>query len=111
VRFYYLPGGHIETRESPKDALFPELKEELRMLAVIGEFLGKFSNSWGFFGDDICCHTHEINFIFKAEIQGLSALQIPKQQEDHVAFGWIDLNNLSHTDLRPSFLKKNIHGI
>ena len=108
VQFYYLPGGHIEEGESPENALVRELKEELGLHGQIPGFLGTVEHIWSFKGDDVCCHTHEHNFVFTAEIQDLSPLIIPSSQEENVAFRWISLESLKEVDLRPEAIKNLI---
>ena len=107
-QFYYLPGGHIEFQESAKTALIRELKEETGFGANIERFLGVLEHAWNFPGDDICCHTHEINLIFKVNIAGLKYGDAVSQQEEHVAFSWVPIENLEKTDFRPLPLKNSI---
>jgi 8-oxo-dGTP diphosphatase len=103
--FYYLPGGHINFQESARDAVVREIKEESGYNAIVEKFLGTIEHSWSFPGDELCCHTHEVNLIFKANIPCLKASQLPIQQEEHVAFKWILLSDLQEIDLRPKMLK------
>lgn len=106
--FYYLPGGHIDFQETAKDAVIRELKEETGYSAHLERFLGIVEHTWQFKGDDICCHTHEYNLIFKADLP-LEPPTLPPLLEAHVAFKWIPLHQISEVDLRPAALKKLIH--
>ncbi len=99
--FYYLPGGHIEFQESAENALIREIKEETGLDAEIEQFLGIIEHAWSFPGDEICCHTHEINVIFKIHSTGLSFGDTVPHKEEHVAFQWMPLAHLQAMDLRP----------
>ena len=103
--FYYLPGGHIEFKESAQSALLREIEEETGHKGQCERFLGILENAWSFSNDEICCHTHEINFLFKVTIPGLMpAITIP-QREEHVAFKWWPLTELDWAELMPEALK------
>lgn len=106
--FYYLPGGHIEDHESAVQALHREMREETGCQTTIERFLGLLEHAWHFPGDEVCCHTHEINMIFKAQLLDLSYPALPLTFEDHVAFKWIPLTLLPQIDLRPALLKEAI---
>lgn len=103
--FYYLPGGHIEFKESCHDALMREIEEETGYRCQNERFLGIVEHAWHFPGDDRCCHTHEINFIFKANIPQINPMMTVAQKEDNVAFQWLPLKQLESIDLRPTTLK------
>ncbi|MDF3033587.1 MAG: mismatch repair protein MutT [Alphaproteobacteria bacterium] len=103
--FYYLPGGHIEFKESARDATLREIQEETGYTACYERFLGVIEHAWNFSGDEVYCHTHEINLIFKVHIQGLNPTITISQKEDHVAFRWIPLTEINTIDLRPAPLK------
>lgn len=106
--FYYLPGGHIEFQEAAEAAVVREVLEETGYAAADPKFLGCIEHAWQFEGDHVCCHTHEINLIFKTIIADLHYPHLPQQQEEHVSLAWIALNDLSTIDLRPDPLKKLI---
>jgi 8-oxo-dGTP pyrophosphatase MutT (NUDIX family) len=103
--FYYLPGGHVEFKESAANAILREIKEETGYKGQVQKFLGILEHAWHFSGDEVCCHTHEINFIFQISIPGLRPPMPLPQQESHVAFRWIPVTDLHTTDLRPEALK------
>lgn len=103
--FYYLPGGHIDFQESAYNAVVREIKEETGFDATIEEFLVIIEYGWNFPGDEVCCHTHEINLIFKLNISELKFGDEVPQKEEHVAFKWILINTLEEIDLRPLPLK------
>jgi 8-oxo-dGTP diphosphatase len=107
-QFYYLPGGHIDFQESAQNALIRELREETGFEANIERFLGILEHAWNFPGDEICCHTHEINLIFMVNVPKLKCGDLISQKEDHVAFNWIPIDQLETIDLRPLYLKASI---
>jgi 8-oxo-dGTP diphosphatase len=103
--FYYLPGGHIEFKESAIDAVIREIYEETGYEAKVQHFLGMLEHAWQFPNDDVCCHTHEVSLIFKVHIPGSTFQTIPPQKEEHVAFYWIPLCQINDVDFRPTPLK------
>lgn len=109
--FYYLPGGHIDFGESPSDAVTREILEETGFRADNVMFLSSFEYKWNFEGDHVCCHTHEINFIFRVEISSIDSHTQIEQIEPHVAFKWLELKNLAQIDLRPTLLKELIFSL
>jgi 8-oxo-dGTP pyrophosphatase MutT (NUDIX family) len=108
ARFYYLPGGHIEFRESAEDALLREIQEEIGYKGIIERYLGSIENSWSFENDEVCCHTHEINHIFKCDVPDINSKFKLKQIDEDVAFHWIKLTDINSIDLRPAKLKELI---
>ena len=105
VLFYYLPGGHIECNESAEVAVLREIYEETGFDSYIERFLGTLEHSSSFPGDEVCCHTHEINFIFKVKLKQVNGLPTIFQKENHVAFRWIPLREIHDIDFRPKSLK------
>jgi len=108
--FYFLPGGHIEHKESAKNALLRELKEEIGFEFEIIRFLGCFEYS---FDPDTKkhakCHTHEYNFIFEANSNFLTTPHTAlRQLEDHINILWMPIDRLETIDLRPEPLKEFI---
>lgn len=82
-----------------------EIKEETGFDATIEKFLGIIEHAWNFPGDEVCCHTHEINLIFKLNVPHLKFGDTRAQKEEHVAFEWKALGTLNEIDLRPLPLK------
>ena len=107
-RFFYLPGGHIEFQESAEKAAVREIMEETGYKAKIVRFLGTIENAWSFSGDEICCHTHEIQLVFQADIPGITPNMKFPQKEAHVAFEWVAVDKLCDVDIRPSIMKNRI---
>lgn len=105
VPFHYLPGGHIEFKESAQQAIVREIEEETGHSGQCERFLGVIEHAWNFPGDKVCCHTHEINLVFKVHVAGITPQASIPQKEDHVAFQWFSLTELSSIDLRPAPLK------
>jgi hypothetical protein len=74
--------------------------------ADIKRFLGIIEHAWKFPGDEVCCHTHEINLIYKLRMTDLKFGDKVPQKESHVAFNWVPMDSLQGIDLRPLPLKQ-----
>lgn len=102
--FYYLPGGHVEFKESAQNAVRREIEEEMGHPSTAIKFLGIIEHERSFPGDEVCCHTHEVNLIFQVDIPNLKANSMIPQRESHVAFEWFPIEKLQNIDLRPNVL-------
>jgi len=99
--FYFLPGGHIEHKESAQEAILRELMEEANAPARIKRFLGVLEHSFTP-GHNSICHSHEYNFYFEVESDSLKFPMHPQQMEKHIVLSWFPLKDLDQIDLRPS---------
>ena len=105
--YCYLPGGHIEFAEKATDALIREIKEETGLESSIGPLLLTTEQC---FNDGKRIH-HEINTVFHVEHIGESKVPLARPPEhipsieDDIDFVWIDLAQLSETDIRPTEIK------
>ena len=101
INFYFLPGGHIEHKESAETAVLRELVEETGATCTIKRFLGCFEYSFEP-GHNSICHNHEYNFIFEAESDTLKIhIPIPRL-EKHIELQWIPFDSLGNIDFRPA---------
>lgn len=104
--FYFLPGGHIEHKESAKEALLRELLEETGDIFKVENFLGCFEHISN--PDNKGIHDHEYIFIFKAESDHFKFGKSITQLEENIELLWIPLNKISEIDFRPETLKELI---
>lgn len=104
--FFYLPGGHVEFQESASEALIREMQEETGHLVTVDRLIGAQEHAW--MGDPVCCHTHEINFVFRMHSTTLKFGVIPDTRESHVAFAWVPMDQWASVDMRPVALKAMI---
>ncbi|MES2252864.1 MAG: NUDIX domain-containing protein [Pseudomonadota bacterium] len=105
INFYFLPGGHIEHKESAQNAILRELMEEAGAAGTIKRFLGCLEHSFEP-GHSSICHNHEYNFIFEVESSTLKKhISIPKR-EKHIDVLWMPIEELSFIDFRPEPLKE-----
>ena len=103
--FYFLPGGHIENKETAEQAIIREIKEEIGMPCIVKQFFGCVENIFTPSKNTIC-HNHEYNFVFDVQIQNLTKDEKPPQQEKHIEFMWIPLKNIDLINLKPSCINK-----
>ena len=104
IRFYFLPGGHIEHGESAETAVIRELLEESGSLCTIKRFLGCLEYSFEP-GHSSICHNHEYNFFFEAESDDLKVQNALASLEDHIELVWVPLREIDSIDFRPEPLK------
>jgi 8-oxo-dGTP pyrophosphatase MutT (NUDIX family) len=103
--FYYLPGGHVEYKESVEESLARELIEEAGVEVIIKRFLGcleyRFTNKHH-------CHDHEYNFLFEVESDHLKLDIKPTPCESKMDIIWMPLKTLVEIDFRAEPLKRLI---
>lgn len=98
----FLPGGHISFGESAEEALIREIKEELGKSSRIIHFLGAVEHGWKSEG----ARHHELNLLFRVEIEGMDPKNPPSSMEDHIRFLWQPIENLVEVNLQPNPLQK-----
>jgi len=98
----FLPGGHLLFGESSEAGLIREIKEELGRSARISRFLGAAEHTW----DSRRETHHEVNLVFRVEVEGLHPGQEPSSSEGHLRFFWQPLESLQGANLQPYTLQK-----
>ena len=79
------PGGKIEEDETPEEALYRELIEELDVAVTVGGSIGSFSTSLGM-------------HIIQLECYWCSATSFDVRLNSHVASGWLKPEELASLD-------------
>lgn len=97
----YLPGGHLEWGEKAAAGLRREIREELGVRAVVGDFLGAVEHTFIQKGERHC----EINLVFRMEIPALSPGREPAACEHWIDFRWIPMKALGRYHLEPHPLR------
>ena len=92
----YLPGGHIEFRETGREALIREMVEETGLEVKTGRFLGVVENSFMQHGKP---HA-EINLVYEMTLADPGAAVAAK--EDWIELLWCPLAELEGARLLPA---------
>lgn len=100
--YTFLPGGHLLFQESAESALEREIREELGRSARITSFLGVVEHVWDSQGD----RHHELNLIFRMEVENVRPGDEPSPLESHLRFLWQRLNALKEANLQPYPLQR-----
>ncbi len=94
----YLPGGHVEFRETARQALAREIREELGREAAVGRFLGCCEHAFLQQGEP---HA-EVNLVFELTLPGLEPGGAVDSAEAWIGFRWQPLGRLAEAGFEPA---------
>lgn len=97
---YFLPGGHVDYKESAIDALRRELKEEMAIDMDGADFIGALECSWDRKGRIY----HELNLVYKVHISNLSLNNPPIAVDPFHQFIWRPLSEIPNYKILPGKL-------
>lgn len=100
--WYFLPGGHIESGESSKAALFREIKEESSIVVNEALFIGVCETIFLY---DEEFSQHEVDFVFQVAIPEGVAIA---SKEDHLEYVVIKKEDFMDCKIFPEKMKDGI---
>jgi 8-oxo-dGTP pyrophosphatase MutT (NUDIX family) len=104
---YFLPGGHIDYLEPAIEALKRELLEEMSIEIKNVDFLNALECSWNRKGNPY----HELNLVYRVDIENLSLKNPPKSSEPTLEFIWAPLEKIKNYKILPEKLKPIIQNV
>ncbi len=92
-RYWVLPGGRLEGRETLDAALRRELEEELRLEARVGPLV--------IVCESLAPDRHVVNLIFQSEIGESAEPQLDPRDPVLAGWQWVSVDQLPRLDFRP----------
>ncbi|MFC5406874.1 NUDIX domain-containing protein [Cohnella soli] len=94
----FLPGGHVEFKESIRKTLTREIMEELGQECSIQQYIGCVEADFELPES----YHQEINHLFIVALNKINHEVNPTSNENHLEFYWIHKNDMDKYNLQPS---------
>ncbi len=111
--YYALVGGRIKFGETSDEAIVREIKEELGKDVEIIEFITVVENLFKLNNRNY----QEYLFIYKLEFKNekdklieTTLKNVEGEEESHVQYEWVDLNDLDNVIIKPKIFKEVLQG-
>lgn len=102
-QYYFLPGGHIEPRESGKETLIRECREEMGVEVSSCSYISTLENAYESEGET----QHEIALLY--------TFQVPEgeitSREAHLEFKWVAKEEFKNLKFLPQPLKAQLENL
>jgi len=96
-RYFFLPGGHVEFRESARETIVREIKEEFGLRVRTAKYIGAVENV---FSEHSTWH-HELILMFSTTLASAPGAPI----EPHLESALVDPRAFAALDVRPRALR------